>query len=174
MNNTAKQVSQTAGVLAKNVVKNATEESLEILKEGGRQVAGISSSEADQKVPRKQEYNLTESYANDKVRSSRLIGALQKEIEDIRKQDLVKELQTKISRGDEISLDDYHELGIEEKQVLKAQMEAYQIRKSQVGSESFKEVPVVRSKPSRRFGAGQKHEAEKQQTRVEKPIPPSG
>ncbi|KKR63267.1 MAG: hypothetical protein UU02_C0028G0009 [Candidatus Woesebacteria bacterium GW2011_GWA1_40_43] len=28
--------------------------------------------------------------------------------------------------------------------------------------------------PSRRFGAGQRHEAEKQQTRVEKPIPPSG
>lgn len=174
MNNTAKQVSQTAGGLAKNVVKNTFEEPLEILKESGRQIAGIPSPDADQAAPKLQENNLAEGHANDEVRSNRLIGALQREIEDIKKQDLIKELQAKISRGDEVPLSDYNELTIEEKQVLKAHMEAYKVQKSQSENRHLQEVPVVRSKPNRRFGAGQKHEAEKQQTRVEKPIPPSG
>jgi len=64
---------------------------------------------------------------------------------------------------------------MEQKQVLMAQMEAVRNRQKQASDQgNINNVPAIHSKPSRRFGAGQKHEAEKQQTRIEKPIPPSG
>jgi hypothetical protein len=63
---------------------------------------------------------------------------------------------------------------MEQKQVLKAQMEAVRIQKLKFEIQNSVEVPAIHSKPSRRFGAGQKQEAEKAQTRVEKPVPPSG
>ena len=83
-------------------------------------------------------------------------------------------MQAKISQGIEIPLDDYQGLSMEQKQVLKAQMEAVKNQQRDADSRAINEVPAIHSKPSRRFGAGQKHEAEKQQTRVEKPVPPSG
>jgi hypothetical protein len=101
--------------------------------------------------------------------------ALNQELKDIEKQDLFKDLQGKISEGEAVPLQDYSELSMEQKQVLKAQMEAVKKQKAQAEyNQASIEVPGVNSKPSRRFGAGQKHEAEKQQTRVEKPVPPSG
>jgi hypothetical protein len=100
--------------------------------------------------------------------------ALQSEIDDIRKQDVFKDLQSRISQGLDVPLEDYPELSMEQKQVLKAQMEAYKNQQQASFQANVNEVPAIHSKPSRRFGAGQKHEAEKQQTRVEKPVPPSG
>jgi hypothetical protein len=101
--------------------------------------------------------------------------ALNRELSDIHKQDLFKDLQAKISQGTIVPLEDYPELSMEQKQVLKAQMEAVRTSRRQDAQASKQlEVPAIHSKPSRRFGAGQKQEAEKQQTRVEKPVPPSG
>jgi hypothetical protein len=113
----------------------------------------------------------------DKMKSGRRMEALETELKDIRKQDLFKDLQGKISQGIEVPLEDYSELSMEQKQVLKAQMEAVKQQKLNAKYSSEKSAPAIVSKPSRRFGAqmrGQKAEAEKQQTRVEKPVPPSG
>ena len=109
---------------------------------------------------------------NDKMKSNRLLDALNRELDDIHKQKIFKDLQARIAAGEEITLDEYPELSIEQKQVLLAQMEA--VKKQKAASQNnFSDVPAIVSKPTRRFGAGQKHEAEKQQTHVEKPVPPS-
>ena len=99
--------------------------------------------------------------------------AFQRELEDIRKQDLFKSLQEKISQGIIIPLEDYPDLSMEQKQVLKAQMEAVknQMAKQQAAGQNTLEIPV--SKKSRRFGTTQKQEAQKQTTHVEKPVPPN-
>ncbi len=180
MNNTAKQTGQSAVDLAQKIARQVAEEPIEILKDAREQVTGQETSKPlENQTPKNQvEPSLQETEqqkVKDKAFSERRMQALQNEIEDIRKGDLFKDLQAKISEGIEIPLEDYPELSMEQKQVLKAQMEAVKFQKQQAEFQSsVQEVPSVSSKPSRRFGAGQKHEAEKQQTRVEKPVPPSG
>ena len=176
MNNTAKQFGQTSGSIARNIARKVAEEPMEILKEAGEQITGQNISGEGNEMPAVQpEKDTSYESGRDEERSQRLFGALQKEIEDIRKQDLFGDLQAKISQGIEVPLDDYKELSMEQKQVLMAQMEAVRNRQKQASDQgNINNVPAIHSKPSRRFGAGQKHEAEKQQTRIEKPIPPSG
>lgn len=179
MNNTAKQAGQSARDLAQKVARQMAQEPLEILKDAKGQVADAetpkpqenSSQNPDTQVKMIQNQNELQ----DKAKSGRRMEALNQELKDIRKQDLFKDLQGKISQGIEVPVADYTELSMEQKQVLKAQTEAYQNQKSKMENQNtYVGVPAIHSKPSRRFGAGQKHEAERQQTRVEKPIPPSG
>ena len=112
----------------------------------------------------------------DKIKSTRRMEAYQRELDDIRKENLFKDLQTKITQGIDVPLEDYPELSQEQKQVLRAQKEAIEFQKKQAeyAQDQKSGPPVVKSKPGRRFGHGQKQEAERQQTRVEKPVPPSG
>ena len=99
--------------------------------------------------------------------------AFMRELDEIRKQNLFKNLQAKISQGIEVPLEDYPELSMEQKQVLKAQMEAVKNQRLAAAQPSSGLVePTL--KRGRRFGPTQKQEAEKQQTRVERPVPPSG
>lgn len=166
---------KSAKSVAAGIARQIAQEPAEILKDAGEQVRGDTHSETAGENFKGSDENLAVHQANDQATSQRLVKALQKEIEDIQKHDLVSTLQAKISEGTEVALNDYHELSMEEKQVLKAQMEA--VRKQnrlQAYNQSLGEVPAIHSKPSRRFGAGQKQEAEREQTRVEKPIPPSG
>lgn len=164
--------------LAQKITKQVVREPLEILNDVKEQTLGetlnpsVSPSENqnnDQGKVVEQQKKL-----NDQMKSGRRMEALQREIEDIRKQDVFKNLQRRISEGEEIPLEEYPDLSMEQKQVLMAQMEAVKNQKAQANKNVLKEVPTIHSKPSRRFGAGQKQEAEKQQTRVEKPVPPSG
>lgn len=176
--NTAK----TAQDIAKNIAKQIAHEPLEVLKDAGDQLAGTEpahpqeTNKADNKAGNSSTADIVSRQGDvkDKTFAERRMRALQSEIDDIRKQDVFKDLQTRISQGESVPVEDYQELSMEQKQVLKAQMEAVknQIAREQAGSVG--NVPTIHSKPSRRFGAGQKHEAEKQQTRVEKPVPPSG
>lgn len=173
-NTTAK----TAKDIAKNIAKQVAEEPFEILKEAGNQMAGLetkdsqTNSNSDKEASKGEETKVQEM--KDKVFAERRMQALQNEIDDIRKQEVFKDLQAKIAQGVDVSLEEFTELSMEQKQVLKAQMEAVKFQKQQAKYQaSVQEVPSVSSKPSRRFGAGQKHEAEKAQTRVEKPVPPS-
>lgn len=169
-------MNKTAQDIAKSIAKQAAQEPVEILKDVGEQITGQESFPKTTENPpiTPDDTPREEQKARDDAFTRRRTQALQNEIEDIRKQDLFKELQSKISEGFEIPLEDY-QLSMEQKQVLKAQAEAVKLRQQEAQQNAFlKEVPAIHSKPSRRFGAGQKHEAEKQQTRVEKPVPPSG
>lgn len=175
-NNTAK----SAQDIARNIAKQIIEEPIEILKDAGSQVTGLEKGQSQETggktnvEDRSQKINNREKELKDKSFADRRMQALQNEIDDIRRQGVFKDIQERISQGEEVSLEDYPELSMEQKQVLKAQAEAFKFRQQQAQyNAAVMEVPAVHSKPSRRFGAGQKHEAEKQQTRVEKPIQPS-
>ncbi|MCX6704818.1 MAG: hypothetical protein NT162_00560 [Candidatus Woesebacteria bacterium] len=184
--NTAKQAGQSAKNLAQQIARQIAQEPLEVLKEVGSQVTGneqdVSRQEVgplDNKDAGVQKQTLqNQQKIQDKMESTRRMEALNQELQDIHKQDLFKDLQNKIAQGVEVPIADYVELSMEQKQVLKAQMEAVRYQKQQAAyNESQNGAPLIVSKPSRRFGAaqrGQKAEAEKQQTRVERPVPPSG
>ena len=179
----AQDTAKSAKNLAQQIAKQMAREPLEILKDAKEQAIGEESfgqSDSQQFDDLDHQKKLAEhqNELQDKIKSSRRMEALDRELIDIRKQDLFKDLQRRISEGEEIPLGDYSELSMEEKQVLKAQMEAVKYQKKQVAiNQSQGGVPVTSSKPGRRMGAGlrgRKAEAEKQQTRVEKPLPPSG
>lgn len=179
-NNTVK----TAQDIARNIARQVVQEPLEILEDASDQVIGVGSIKHQnnqtvgypdtQTIKQSEDSVFEQQHSQDKAFANRRMQALQNEVDEIRKQGVFKELQAKISEGENFPLEDYPELSMEQKQVLKAQTEAVKFRKQQESQANLKEVPTIHSKPSRRFGAGQKHEAEKQQTRVEKPIPPSG
>ncbi len=173
--NPAKQTAKTAEELARGIARQIANEPSEVLKEAVVQIAGDRVQVPDTQTgtePRQENQGYDEG--QDKVKSQRVFGALQKEIEDIRREDTFKDLQAKISQGENPPIDNYTELSMEQKQVLKAQAEAFRNQIIKEQEAGLTEVPTVHSKPSRRFGAGQKHEAEKERTRTEKPIQPSG
>ncbi len=178
MNGTAKQVGQSARDLAQKIARQVVGEPLEVLKTAGEQMIGPEATHPQENpAPTNQQKSPDGEHEKilDQMKSTRRMEALDAELRDMRKQDLFSDLQSRIAEGEEIPLTDYSELTMEQKQVLKAQMEAVKNQKQQAQfNQSTIEVPSVSSKPSRRFGTGQKHEAEKQQTRVEKPVPPSG
>lgn len=100
---------------------------------------------------------------------------LEAEIEKVRIDQKIKELQEKIMAGETVYLENYPEIPIEQKQVLKAQIEAVRQRMmEQESSQSVKTEPST--KPSRRlfsFGGSKKH-AEDLQRSTETRMPPSG
>jgi hypothetical protein len=178
MNNTAKQAGQSARDLAQRIAKQMAREPLEVLKNAEEQVV---NPEAPAEVsPQNQNENQQKALENqqktqDKMKSTRRMEALETELKDIHKQDLFKDLQGKIAQGTSIPLEDYPDLSMEQKQVLKAQMEAVKYQREQatyVQSQEGFNTPV--SKRGRRFGTTRKEEALKEQTHVEKPVPPSG
>lgn len=182
MGATAKQVGQSARDLAQKIARQMAQEPLEVLKTASGQVTGqeVSPSPDSPRPPQTQEEQQKlishQEELHDKMKSGRMMEAFQRELDEIRKQNLFKDLQAKISEGQDVPLDDYGELSMEQKQVLKAQMEAVNFQKKQAEYNAAQESgPLFGSaKKGRKMGGGQKQEAEKQQTRVEKPVPPSG
>lgn len=177
----AQSTSNSAKSLAQQIARQMAQEPLEVLKTASSQVTG----EEMQRSPENQSASQTpedqtkllhhQQEIQDKMKSTRRMEALERELGDIHKQDLFKDLQGRISAGEEIPLEDYSELSMEQKQVLKAQMEAVKFHKQQaVYQESRGGGKLFGSAKKGRNMRGQKAEAEKQQTRVEKPVPPSG
>jgi hypothetical protein len=140
---------KSAKSLAKQVAKQMAREPLEILKTAGQQVASVEQAPAPQGasgVPLTQEISPQEK-AKIEVQGQRQLAALENEIKDIQN----KKLQ---------------------EAAIKVQQEQAVIAESQTQEKELPNVPAKRSR--RLFGFGQKAQAEKQKTRVEKPLPPSG
>jgi hypothetical protein len=177
--NTAKQAGQSAKNLAQQIAKQIAQEPLEVFKDVGTQITGVEQSKPQENYSQNSNFedqlkiNHHQNKLQDKAKSGRRMEALTQELKDIHKQDLFADLQRKISQGIEVPISDYTELSMEQRQVLMAQLEAVKIQKSRISNQNSG-VIESHSKRGRRFGAGQKQEAEKQQTRVEKPVPPSG
>jgi hypothetical protein len=178
MNSTAKQAGQSARDLAQKIAKQIAQEPLEVLKNAEEQVVNPEApAEVSPQNQNESQQKTLESQqkTQDKMKSTRRMEALEQELKDIHKQDLFKDLQRKIAQGITVPLEDYPELSMEQKQVLKAQMEAVKYQREQAAytqsQEGFK-TPV--SKRGRKFGSTRKEEAQKEQTHVEKPVPPSG
>lgn len=174
----AQDTTKSAKNLAQQIAKQMAQEPLEILKQAREQVSGEEISErpnsqSPEQSDEQKKLIHNQNELQDKMKASRRIEAFQRELDDIRKQTLFRDLQYKISQGIDVPLEDYPELTIEEKQVLMAQKEA--VKMQIANSRETESAPLFgSSKKSRRFGQGQKQQAQKEQTRVEKPVPPSG
>ena len=77
----------------------------------------------------------------------------------------------RIQNGEDIPLEEFTELSYEQRDVLKAQIEA--VRNSKLSS-SIDQLETPGAKRGRKMGGGQKGAAKREETRVEKPVPPSG
>ena len=163
-------VKQSAQQLAKSAAKKITQESFEVLKSAREQVAPIPETAREATNPPKQEANkgnIEQKAANDNQKSISMLRAYENEISDIRREEVFKDLQRRISEGEDVSVLDYSELTTEQKQVLMAQQEAIGAQKTSQKTE----IPQISSKKGRRtFGnIGVK----RSQTQVEMRQPPS-
>ena len=160
-------------VIAQKIAKQLVQEPLEILKTAKEQVVENQSEESGiREEPKAPDF---QSKLQDKIKSSRRMEAFQRELADIRKGELFKDLQRRIAQGEEISLQDYPELSLEQKQVLKAQMEAVKAQMLNAKNSNDKLLQEPAAKKGRRlFNFGKKQEVKRQQTRVENVVPPSG
>jgi hypothetical protein len=180
MTGLAQDTTQSAKSLAQQVAKQMAREPLETLKDVKEQVTGVKISEqqsvknADDSENQKKLVE-HQNDLQDRMKSSRRMEALDRELEEIRKQKLFSDLQRRISEGEEIPLEDYPELSMEQKQVPKAQMEAVRVQMENAKSENGKSFVEPASKKGRQlFNFGKKQAVKNEQTRVEKPVPPSG
>lgn len=172
--NTTAQVKQSI----KKTAQQMAQEPLEILKTAARQVTGpenISQSEAPRQQPEVKKDEVPQEEVEYKKHVSeqdgRHLQALESELKDIRRQKIFNELMKRIQEGEDVPLEEFTELSYEQKDVLKAQMQAVKLRNSQQVSNGI-DMPVA--KRGRKMGGGQKGAAKKEETRVEKPVPPSG
>ena len=144
-----------------------------MLKAAKEQVTG-SEAPKEEGGSEKQKIVNQQDQLQDKMKSSRLMEAYQRELTDIQKEELFKDLQRRIAQGEEIPLENYPGLSIEQKQVLKAQMEAVAARKVGSGMQNAQLQEPTTRKSRRLFNFGKKQEVKRQQTRVENIVPPSG
>jgi hypothetical protein len=146
-------VSGSTKKIAKQAVKQVAREPIEILRTAGKQVSGAESAPrpnrelSREKVePKEEKVPLDDERI--KVKSKRLLTALEKEIEDIRKQ---KEL--------------------EEEKKLKEEEIREQILEEE---EKKKPLPVISTKRPRGALKGMKGKLKKLKTKAEIRMPPSG
>lgn len=173
--NTTAQVKKTL----KKSAKTFTDEPLEILKTAQRQVSGEELSQNNQKPPEYQDSSSQvpqeESIRKEQgiIADNKNLESLQTEMRDIRRQKLFESLLQKIQSGEYVAVEDFQELSHEQRDVLKAQLEA-KTHNSQLTTNQPLIEPMA--KRGRRFGGfgKRKNAAEKQATRVEMPLPPSG
>lgn len=164
----------------KKIARQVAQEPLEILKSAAGQLSGEQMAYYEEKFKQEgqegEKDNKTEELkGKDKAQSSRTLQALEREIKDIRLDKLIKELQRKVASGEEVSLENFSELTLEQRQVLKAQMEAVKVQRQQQIAQEGQALAEPKSKRARgSWLFGGKSQAEKQKTRVEKPLPPSG
>ena len=174
-----------AGGIKQAIKKSAqqmAQEPLELLKSAAKQITGVENlpnpnpkeqqekqKESGDGVPQ-DEQNYKKKVAE---QDGRHLEALESELKDIRRQKLFNELMSRIQSGEDIPLEEFSELSFEQKDVLKAQMEVVKKQRVMQANQSSG-IPMPESKRGRKMGGGQKGAAKKEETRVEKPVPPSG
>jgi len=139
---------KSAKSLAQQVARQMAREPLEVLKEAGQQVAGTEELISQETAVPKETGILPEEKARIESQGARQLAALEEELKDIRIEKGRKEL------------------------IQKEEERAQAIAQENQKNEALPAIPAKRSR--RMFGFGQKAQAEKQKTRIEKPLPPSG
>lgn len=169
--NTTAQVKQAI----KKSTNTFSDEPLEILKTARDQILGSENyPQQTQENNVSQNNGPTEDETNYKKQiaeqDGRHLEALENELRDIRRQKTFNDLMQKIQGGEDVSLEEFSELTHEQRDVLKAQIEA--VKKQRIGlANQNSGLNEPAAKKGRRFGGmGQKKAAEKQQTRVENPV----
>lgn len=154
MNNSIKKgVGRSAKSIAQQVAKQAVREPLEVAKTAGRQVAGVEVQGTQVLSQPRPETQATaqptvENEQKIKERGKRTLEALEKEMEDIRRQRKVKEQE---------------------------ELKAEQVRSVQEEKKQKPEsLSEVSSKPSRKFVAGMKGKLSRLKRKTELRLPPTG
>lgn len=165
---------QVKQAIKKSAVTMANEP-LEILKSASRQITG--ETETPQQEQPKTESNEVpveeQKYKQQTAeQDGRRLEALNSEIKDITRQKLFSSLMQRIQNGETVPLEEFTELSYEQRDVLKAQQEAVRTRNSSLVTDQL--IEPTSAKGRRMQGGKQKQSAQKQTTRVEKPVPPSG
>lgn len=136
---------QPAKNLAQTIAKKIAQEPWEILKQAEDQITGVGQEQKQETPVQQQE--VSDNSERDKVRSQRLMQALQTELDEIKKkkqqEKLFKQQQEQVAKE-------------EEKKVEQPLVE-----------------PAVK-KGRRLFSFGKKTQMQRQQTQTERPLPPSG
>jgi len=149
-------IPQTAKQAAINVARQTARESNEFLKSAREQIAptreenkgGVNSENSNSEPKKDKEQDIA------KIREhSGFMQTYKHELEQIRKDNLFKKLQKDVTSGVEVPLAEYlNDLSSEQREVLKAQMEAVKVRKMQEEEAKKKEsVPEVISKKGRQM-----------------------
>lgn len=180
-------VQDTSSQLKKAAIKMAqdlAQEPVEILKGVASQVLPVSEELSQNSKDsqssffgiKKNNFSQEEKEEQDRVDISRL-RELESELKQIRIEKQVRELQEKIANGDVVYLEKYPEIPIEQKQVLKAQMEAVAKRRQEEAKAQSSYIQAEpSSRPSRRlfsFGGSKKYAEDLSKSR-ETRMPPSG
>lgn len=167
---------QTTKNLAQKIAQQMAQEPLEILKSAREQVTGEElPPSTPNPASQDNSANSNQGLVQDTLKSQRRVDALNRELDDIRKQRLFKDLQRRISQGEEIPLEEYPELSIEQKQVFKAQMEVIKMQMQNAKNANGGGLVEPAGKKGRQmFNFGKKTAMKREQTHVEKPVPPSG
>ncbi|MBI2103371.1 hypothetical protein HYT59_00035 [Candidatus Woesebacteria bacterium] len=172
------QVKQTGKQAAIKIAKQMAREPLEILKEAPKQALSSPDKRAsdEEKSGESKELsdNREQEKAKDKEKSKRHTLALEAELKDIRRQKVLEDLQRRIAGGEEINLESYPELTIEQKQVLKAQLAAVKARKEKEKNGEAQTLIEPTTKPKKNLLAGVKTRVERLKHRGEIRMPPSG
>lgn len=177
--NTTAQVKQAI----KKSAQQMANEPLELLKNAARQVTGETAENSNAKNTNDKfiSENQNSEMPNDEQKykqqvaeqDGRHLEALESELKDIRRQKLFNEIMRRIREGEDVPLEEFVELSYEQKDVLKAQIEAVKKANSQQLTANS-QIDMPQAKRGRKMGGGQKGAAKKEETRVEKPVPPSG
>lgn len=152
---------------AQQIRKLIVNEPLEILKTAREQISPTNEPQEDKSRPQQE----TESINEQKLESqkARHIEAYNSELEQIRRDNLFKELQSKIAAGEEIPLENFvKELSFEQRDVLKAQMEAVSMRKIANENKSQDSLPQIISKKARGMVGGMVKKRNQQHVETQK------
>jgi hypothetical protein len=177
---TAQIVKQTAKQAAISAAKRTVWESNETLKTAFDQImppTPETPSEKKSPIPSsstKTENNQSKQQNQEsaKPKDASFMREYKQELEEIKRQNLFKELQQKIADGEEIPLVDYaYELSSEQREVLQAQMDAVSIRKQAQEVKQKESIPQIISKRGKAMLSSFK---KKNQQHVEMRQPPSG
>ncbi|CAN5335939.1 hypothetical protein BH10PAT1_BH10PAT1_0580 [soil metagenome] len=156
----------TAQQIAQNVAKTVANESNEVLKNAVEQIFANPEVQREKQKPAEAPVAPVE-----KPKDLSFLREYKTELDQIRRDNLFKELQKKITEGEEVLLESYvNELSYEQREVLKAQMEAVKIRKQASVVQQNQSLPQIIS----RKGRGMLNSFKKQnQQHVEMRQPPS-
>ena len=175
--NTTAQIKQAI----KKSAQQLQNEPLEILKSAAKQVTGAESLPWEGEKQQQEKPKNNDDIPSEEIQYKKQVAeqegkklqALEAELRDIRIQKLFNSLMQRIQNGEDVPLEEFVDLPYQQRDVLKAQMEA--VKKQRIMQQNQSSgIPEPAAKRGRQMGGGQKGAAKKEQTRVEKPVPPSG
>jgi|GEM_PF-1531381 len=184
MGNPAQKIASQTKQNAIKVAQTLVQEPSELLKTAAGQILPTSEKQSPTKSDQPSSFlDVSENgfSEEDKKKQEQVdmshLRELEAELRQVRIEKIVRELQEKIANGEVVYLEEYPEIPVEQKQVLKAQMEAIaKRREEEVKAQAGQAVSGPSSRPSRRlfsFGGSKKHVEDLQKSR-ETRMPPSG